>query len=159
MKLGTLNVVFTLAAVSAPPAAATPVSFEIVVTSALLSVPRLRVAVSWSSVTVAPGLNVKFRPPSANDPRVGAVVTVAAVPTPYRFCSTVACAFLTPDDAAVTVITRPMPRARPREMKMAWRIRRRSSRRRYVKNMRTPLPNPGPPGAGRTEPSAAPHLH
>ena len=134
-----VNVVSTLVAVSAPLAAATPFSFEIVVTVVSSMLPRLRVAVSWSSLIVAPGLNVKSRPPSPKEPAVGAEVTVAAVPTPYRFCSTVPCAALTPADAAVTVMTRPIPRARPREMKMAWRFRRRSSRRRYVKNMSTPL--------------------
>ncbi len=136
---------FTFAAVTAPAAAATPFSFEIVVTAESLRLPRLRVAVSWSILIVAPGLNVKLRPPSPNEPAEGAVVTVADVPTPYRFCSTVPCAALTPDDAAFTVMTRPIPRARPTAMKMAWRIRRRSSRRRYVKNMKTPLVNPGPP--------------
>ena len=44
-------------------------------------------------------------------------------------------AFLTPADAAVTVITSPIPSARPTAIKMAWRARRRSSRQRYVKNI------------------------
>jgi hypothetical protein len=43
---------------------------------------------------------------------------------------------VTSADAAVTVITSPMPSARPTAMKMAWRARRRSSRQRYVKNIR-----------------------
>ncbi len=130
LKFGILNVVSTFAAVTAP-AAATPFSFEIVATAEPLRAPRLRVAVSWLILIVAPGLNVKLRSPSPKEPAEGAVVTVADVPTPYRFCSTVACAALTPDDAAFTVMTGPIPRARPTEMKMAWRIRRRNSRRRW----------------------------
>jgi hypothetical protein len=45
-------------------------------------------------------LNVKLRPGRVKEPAVGDLVTVADVPTPYKFCSTVPCAFLTPDDAA-----------------------------------------------------------
>ena len=63
-------------------------------------------------------------------------MTVMSVPTPYSECRTEPSAFLTPVDAAVTVITSPMPSARPIAMKMAWRARRRSSRQRYVKNIR-----------------------
>ncbi len=72
----------TLAAVTAPAAAATPFSFEIVVTADSLRLPRLRVAVSWSILTVAPGLKLKLRPPSPNEPAEGGIVTVADVPTP-----------------------------------------------------------------------------
>ena len=61
-------------------------------------------------------------------PRDGALVTVMSVPTPYSECSTVPWAFFSPDDAAVTVMTSPMPTARPSAMKLACRIRRRSSR-------------------------------
>jgi hypothetical protein len=68
--------------------------------------------------------------PGVNDPAFGVFVTVTSVPTPYSACSTVPWAFLTPADAAVTVITRPTPRARPSAMNTAWRMRRRSSRRR-----------------------------
>ena len=50
---------------------------------------------------------------------MGVWVTVMSVPTPYSECSTVAWAFLTPDDAAVTVITKPIPSARPRAMRIA----------------------------------------
>ena len=135
LKSGILNVLSTLSAVSAPAAAATPFSFEIAVTAESSRLPRLRVAVSESTFTVEPGLNVKLRPPGVKEPALGDLVTVAAVPTPYRFCSTVACADLTPDDAAATVMTRPIPTARPSAMKVACRIRRRSSRRRYVKNI------------------------
>ncbi len=70
------------------------------------------------------------KPVGPPEPAVGVWVTVMSVPTPYSECSTVAWASLTPEDAAVTVITRPIPRARPRAMKIAWRIRRRNSRRR-----------------------------
>ncbi len=64
------------------------------------------------------------------DPFAGGCVTVMSVPTPYSVCSTVACESLTPSEAAVTVITRPTPSARPSAMSTAWRIRRRSSRQR-----------------------------
>src|SRR5579875_1466370 len=60
-------------------------------------------------------------------------VTVASVPTPYSELSTLDWALFTPADAADTVTTSPTPRARPSAMKTAWRIRRRSSRRRYVR--------------------------
>src|SRR5215469_9053892 len=60
----------------------------------------------------------------------GFFVTVTFVPTPYSELSTSPWAFFTPEEAAVTVITRPIPNARPRAMTTDWRIRRRSSRRR-----------------------------
>jgi len=72
----------------------------------------------------------KPNPAGPPEPAVGAWVTVTSVPTPYSECSTVVWAFLTPEAAAVTVITKPIPRARPRAMKIACRIRRRNSRRR-----------------------------
>ncbi len=72
----------------------------------------------------------KPKPVGPPEPAVGVWVTVMSVPTPYSECSTVPWAFLTPEDAAVTVITKPIPRARPRAMNIAWRIRRRNSRRR-----------------------------
>jgi len=59
-----------------------------------------------------------------------APVTVTSVPTPYSPCSTADWAFFTPFEVAITVTTRPTPTARPSAMKMACRIRRRSSRRR-----------------------------
>ena len=46
---------FTLLAVTAPAAAATPLSFEIVVTAESSRLPRLPVAVSWLIFTVEPG--------------------------------------------------------------------------------------------------------
>ncbi len=76
-----------------------------------------------------PARNPKPNEPGVNDPAFGVLVTVTSVPTPYSACSTVPWAFLTPADAAVTVITRPTPRARPSVMKTAWRMRPRSSRR------------------------------
>ena len=59
---------------------------------------------------------------------VGLVVTVTSVPMPYSALSTLACAAFTPDDAPITVMTRPIPMARPMAMKIACRILRRSSR-------------------------------
>jgi hypothetical protein len=76
-------------------------------------------------------------------------VTVTSVPTPYSELSTSAWAFFTPAEAALTVTTRPIPTARPKATKIAWRIRRRSSRRRYVaKNICAPIRDEGsaPPG-------------
>jgi hypothetical protein len=75
-----------------------------------------------------PVRNPKPNEPGVNDPAAGALVTVTSVPTPYSACSTVPWAFLTPAEAAVTVMTKPTPRARPSAMKTACRIRRRSSR-------------------------------
>lgn len=42
-----------------------------------------------------------------------AVVTVMSVPTPYSDPSTLPCALRTPEDSAVTVITRATPTASP----------------------------------------------
>ena len=67
---------------------------------------------------------------AAFSPCDGAWVTVRSVPTPYSECSTVACESFTPAEAADTVMTKPTPRARPRAMTIAWRLRRRNSRRR-----------------------------
>src|SRR5580700_1075229 len=73
-------------------------------------------------------------------------VTVTSVPTPYSEASTLDSAFFTPAEAALTVT------ARPKATKIAWRIRRRSSRRRYVaKNICSPIRDegfatPDPPG-------------
>src|SRR5580704_12921262 len=75
-----------------------------------------------------------------------------SVPTPYSEASTLDSAFFTPAEAALTVTTRPIPTARPKATKIAWRIRRRSSRRRYVaKNICSPIRDegfatPDPPG-------------
>src|SRR5208282_4345125 len=65
---------------------------------------------------VVPVWNPKPKEPGVNDPAAGVLVTVTSVPTPYSACSTVPWAFLTPADAAVTVMTRPTPRASPSAM-------------------------------------------
>ena len=78
---------------------------------------------------VVPVRKPKPNEPGVNDPAVGVLVTVTSVPTPYSACSTVPWAFLTPADAAVTVMTRPTPSARPSAMNTPWRMRPRSSRR------------------------------
>src|SRR5271156_4120923 len=83
-------------------------------------------------------------------------VTVTSVPTPYSEASTLDSAFFTPAEAALTVTTRPIPTARPKATKIAWRIRRRSSRRRYVaKNICSPIRDEGsaPPEPPRPEPA------
>ena len=85
----------------------------------------------WPALGLDPGGGARpltRNPNGPPEPRDGAVVTVMSVPTPYSECSTVLCAFFTPADAAVTVMTRPIPTARPSAMKHACRIRRRSSR-------------------------------
>ena len=73
LNLGILNVVFTLSAVSAPDAAATPFSLEIVVTAESSRLPRLRVAVRVSILTVDPDLRLKLLglPPPQRSPRSG----------------------------------------------------------------------------------------
>ena len=68
---------------------------------------------------VVPLRNPNPNEPGLNDPAVGVLVTVTSVPTPYSACRTVPCASLTPADAAVTVITRPTPSARPSAMNTA----------------------------------------
>ncbi len=78
---------------------------------------------------VVPVRNPKPNEPGVNEPAAGVLVTVTSVPTPYSAFSTVPWAFLTPAAAAVTVITRPTPNARPSAMNTAWRMRRLSSRR------------------------------
>src|SRR5580693_5267266 len=75
-------------------------------------------------------------------------VTVTSVPTPYSEASTLDSAFFTPAEAALTVT------------KIAWRIRRRSSRRRYVaKNICSPIRDEGfapPEPPGRNPRAGAP---
>ena len=68
--------------------------------------------------------------PAEPDTGAVAVVTVMSVPTPNRAPRTLPCALRTPEDSAVTVITRAMPRASPTAITTACRILRRSSRRR-----------------------------
>ena len=125
---------------SAPPAAATPCSPEIEVTDEELIGPsaRLRSTLRLNLVPAAgrvgrapvPVRPLTRKPNGPPELAAGALVTVMSVPTPYRECSTAPCAWATPAEAAVTVMTRPIPMARPREMKITCRIRRRSSRRR-----------------------------
>jgi len=96
--------------------------------------------VSMSMVVPAAGrvpVPVEPRNPNAPPPlpAVGVLVTVMSVPSPYSACRTLAWAFFTPDDTDVTTMTRPIPMAKPTATIIAWRIRRRSSRRRYVRNM------------------------
>ena len=56
-------------------------------------------------------------------PRVAVWVTVMSVPTPYSDLSTSFWATLTPEDAALTAIVKPIPSARPSAMTRAWRLR------------------------------------
>jgi hypothetical protein len=126
---------------SAPPAAATPCSPEIEVTDEELIGPstRLRSTLRLNLVPGAgrvgrgapvpvPARPLTRKPNGPPELAAGALVTVMSVPTPYRECSTAPCAWATPAEAAVTVITRPIPMARPREMKTTCRVRLRSSR-------------------------------
>ncbi len=117
---GILPVILVSVSVRLPVAAATSRSFPIEVTEDEVRVPRPRL-VRLSTSIVVPGLG---RPCDPNEPRnpkdrgvdepaAGALVTVMSVPTPYSECSTSPWASLTPADSAVTVMTRPMPRARP----------------------------------------------
>src|SRR5215469_8295328 len=148
-------VIWLSVSVSPPAAAATSCSFATAASSDALMPsycePRLSI-VSPAALWHFPLLHVCAPPgPSWNvwaflggEPAFGgpglAPVTVTSVPTPYSELSTSAWAFFTPAEAAFTVTTRPTPSARPSAMKMAWRIRRRSSRRRYVtKNMCSPI--------------------
>ncbi len=126
---------------SAPAAPETSGSAEMRLTEDEPSVPRpLAEEISRfrSKCVPAAGVLLKllviscriWNPAGAPLPLAAALVTVMSVPTPYRACSTVPWASWMPDDAAVTVMTRPTPTARPRLMRTAWRSRRRSSRRR-----------------------------
>ena len=111
---------------SAPAAPATWVSFPMLVTDAADSVPW-PMLVRLSMLIFVPDAGRFWfptrprnpKPVGPPEPAVGAWVTVRSVPTPYSEWSTVAWASLTPDEAAVTVITNPIPRASPRAMKIA----------------------------------------
>ncbi len=125
---GILPVMTASVRLSAPAAPATWCSVPMLLTDDADSVP-------WPMLVDAgrdwlPTWPRKPNPAGPPEPAAGAWVTVTSVPTPYSECSTVAWASLTPEAAAVTVITKPIPSARPRAMKIAWRIRRRNSRRR-----------------------------
>src|SRR6516162_8223812 len=91
---------------SAPPAAATLCSPEIEVTDVVLIGPSVRLS-STLRLNLVPGAGRVGRVPVAVRPRTrkpngppelaaGALVTVMSVPTPYRECSTVLCAWATP---------------------------------------------------------------
>ena len=137
LTAGTVPVITRSVSVSPPAAAATFFSPATELTFAAVRLPRpnaVRLSM-WILDPAAGRVLVPTLPPAENpnpvpDPAAGDLVTVMSVPTPYSECSTVPWAFLTPVAAAVTVITSPMPRARPRAMKADCRIRRRSSRRR-----------------------------
>ncbi len=153
---GILPVIFVSVSVRPPAAAATPFSLDTVVTEEEPMVPRPAPrSVSMSMVVPAAGrVRVPVWPRNPNAPppplpAVGVLVTVMSVPVPYSACSTLAWAFLTPDDTEVTTMTRPIPRARPTATMIAWRIRRRSSRRRYVRNIWAPTyAEPAPSARG-----------
>src|SRR6266702_2490361 len=102
---------------SAPPAAATPCRAEIEPADDAVSVP------SWPDISVS---RLNFVPALG--------IRLAARGPPTRKAKG------PPDsaEAAVTVITSPIPTARPSAAKTACFIRRRSSRRRYVKNIQAP---------------------
>ena len=138
LMAGTVPLIVRLFRVSPPAAAATSCSPATVATEdelieasvGLAESVVLLILVPATGRVLVPARKPKPNDPGLNDPAFGVLVTVTSVPTPYSACSTVPWAFLTPADAAVTVITRPTPRARPSAMKTAWRMRRRSSRRR-----------------------------
>jgi hypothetical protein len=127
-----------------PAAAATPGSRAAAATFATL-IPSARVSI-MVSVFPAPlthlllGWPLQISPPgpgSISSVPFGSVagcchrppVTVTVVACPYSVLSTLSCARAIPAEAAATVTTSPTPRARPSATKMAWRIRRRNSRR------------------------------
>ncbi len=121
---GILPVITASVRLSAPAAPATRRRFPMLVTDDAASVPRpALVRLSMSIFVPAAGrVRLPTRPRKPNpagppEPAAGVWVTVMSVPTPYSECSTVAWASLTPADAAVTVMTKPIPRARPRAIK------------------------------------------
>ena len=131
--MGIFPEIFVSVRVRPPAAADTWCRLATELTDEDVSVPRLRLTRVSALIFVppfAPEFPRKPNPAGLPEPAVGDFVTVISVPTPYSACSTLPCAFLTPEDAAVTVITSPIPNARPRAIKMACRIRRRNSRRR-----------------------------
>jgi hypothetical protein len=118
-----------------PVAPATPFSFAmeetressiVVSPGAELSRSRLKALLAFGVELPEGGPPPKWKPPELWG--VAALVTVMSVPTPYKEWSTSAWAALTPAAAAVTVTTRPTPRAKPIATTLAERIRRRSSR-------------------------------
>ncbi|MGH3160151.1 MAG: hypothetical protein ACRDNF_26765 [Streptosporangiaceae bacterium] len=124
---GIVPVTFVSVRVRPPAAAATSGSFATVVTEVVARLPSpCPRSVSTSIFVPAAGLVPELPkwPPKPNEPgvpepSVGVLLTVMSVPTPYSECSTLPCAFLTPLEAEVTVMTRPIPSARPSAMKIA----------------------------------------
>ena len=136
---GTVPVTVASVSARAPTAPVTSCWRAIVPTDEPLSVPYSLLARLFRSILVPAAIWplrtcwMSCRKPNtvaALWPWAGAWVTVRSVPTPYSECSTVACASCTPAEAAATVMTNPTPRASPSAITMAWRLRRRSSRRR-----------------------------
>ena len=128
LSAGTVPVTVRSVSVSPPAAAATFCSLATVLTEDELMAASVPPPVSVLLSILLPALGrvvdpIDCRNPNPNplpfEPAVGALVTVMSVPTPYSECRTDDWAFLTPADAAVTVITRPIPKARPTAMKMA----------------------------------------
>ena len=126
--LGMVKVSLVSFSVSPPAAAATPFSLATDATS-LAGRCRAPVLVRLSMLTFVPASGrCPLLPPRGTGtqpgpklPTDGALVTVISVSCPYSECSTSPCAFFTPPDRAVTVITRPMPSARPSAMMLACR--------------------------------------
>ena len=148
VSAGTFPVTVMSVSASAPAAAVTCCCPDTAASWAAVSVPYW-VFCSSLSLILAPAAswplrtcliccwkpNVRLVP----DPCFGGWVTVRSVPTPYSEFRTDTCAFCTPAAAEVTVITSPIPSASPSATNTAWRMRRRSSRRRYIQNTAAPL--------------------
>src|SRR6202012_4569280 len=118
LMAGILPVILVSVSVRPPAAAATPLSFDTVVTEVEAIEPRPGPrSVSTSMVVPAAGrVRVPVWPrkpnePAPPEPAVGVLVTVMSVPSPYSERSTLACGFFTPDDTDVTTTHRPVPRA------------------------------------------------
>ena len=117
LTAGTVPLIVRLSRVSPPAAAATPCRLATVATDdelieasvGLAESVLLLILVPATGRDPVPARKPKPNDPGLNDPAFGVLVTVTSVPTPYSACSTVPWAFLTPADAAVTVITRPTP--------------------------------------------------
>ena len=137
LSAGTVPLIVRSLSVRPPAAAATLSIFAMLVTLDELIDASVPPADSVLLSILLPAFGrlvdpIDCRKPNPNplpaEPAAGVLVTVMSVPTPYSECRTDAWAFLTPADAAVTVITRPIPSARPIAMKIDCRIRLRSSR-------------------------------
>ena len=89
--------------------------------SSIVAVPGATDSRSWLTLVDVVSPAPKSKRPGPPAPRLAAWVTVMSVPTPYRDCSTWLWAALTPAEAALTVMTRPIPTARPSATSRAWR--------------------------------------